>query len=628
MREHIPKLFAVSRNEFRTSVSKRTFLFVCLTTFALSFFTVPKSPELVRELGGSTPLTAMQSSVAILVPFVAATFGYRAVVGERESGTIRILAGTQLSRSNLVLGKVVGQTVATATSVLPGVLLAVAIRAFQYRTLAPGLTLALLLVVLLYIVAVVCIVVSFSTLASSSVQAAALVFVTTVGGLVLWSDIMVPIVWSAVTGSVPGDGLRYPATFEFVTRLSPTDSYYVLSNWVMGAPIGTESAVNQLSSSTSGTANSVHITPWFSFVPLVGVPIGLTTVALWAFNRRSIVMQSNDPFGWVPRLTIPWNRLSLRVPLVGAGLSTHAVDRLPGEWQPIARREFRILSRTPSIWVLGGLVFVSGVLGLSVPRVFQTRLGPLVPLATLQTPGITLLGGWGIVISTFRSVLTERHSGTIRLATGAKPSRASVLFGVVVGRTVAFIIPIVVATLLTCAVATPRYGLVSPRALLGFLLASFGYLLAMGSIGVAISVSSRRQVVVGGVTVMFLALPFFWSLVTNRLYTAVTGRAVDTLSPPADATYFLLSWMMPTNLFRVLTNQLLNTPNSSGPALAVLTNVLQPSVTTNIIMLRSVFGTDVPVWYLHPGIGAVGLMLWFGISLAFAITVFNNIDLD
>src|SRR5699024_7363686 len=95
------------------------------------------------------------------------------------------------------------------------------------------------------------------------------------------------------------------------------------------------------------------------------------------------------------------------------------------------------------IWMLGLLVLASGVAGLSVPTFLQTELGPLVPLAALQTPGITLLAFGGTLFFTFRAIFAERHSGRIRLTTGTGPSRTDVIIGVLIGRTTAVVLPVV-----------------------------------------------------------------------------------------------------------------------------------------------------------------------------------------
>src|SRR5699024_5857864 len=289
-------LLSVSRREFYNSFSNRIFLLILVGFIVVGLMPMSLSPTAVETLGGAASLGDVQPTVGLLVPLIAAALGYRAVIGERESGTIRILAGTRLSRAEIVLGKTLGRSLTTLLFVVPGVCLVTIVDILRYGAFAPVTALGFFVLLSLYILAVTTIVVSLSTLASSSVQASVLVFITAIAGLLLWSDVVVAIVWNLLTGTVPGNELRYSNAFEFVTRLSPNDAYYVLSNWLLGAPIGTDSAASQIAETArmatagTGSAQPIYLTPWFSFVPLVGWPIGLLSVAIWRFDHESLAI--------------------------------------------------------------------------------------------------------------------------------------------------------------------------------------------------------------------------------------------------------------------------------------------------------------------------------------------------
>nr|WP_190303803.1 ABC transporter permease subunit [Haladaptatus sp. R4] len=588
-------------------------------------------PTTVQILGGATPIADVQGTIALLIPFVAATFGYRTIIGERESGTIRILAGTRLSRSDIVLGKIVGQTAATFTPVIFGTIFVVVVDIFSLHRFSVGIALEFVVVALIYTFAVVSIIVSISTLATSSVQSAVLVGVTVLAGLLFWSDLMVTFLWNIFTGTVPGNSLRYPNIFEMASRLSPNDAYYVLTNWVLNVPVGTDSAVTQLTGPLNevarGESQPIYLAPWFSLIPLVGWPFVLVLFSLRAFENGSLTVQHDKESNWIRRLQILWSRPSNWISFGSIVGRRELSSRLPGRWQSIAQREFRILSRSPGIWLLGVLIFVISISSLAVQDIVRNYLGSLVPLAVLQTPGITLFAGSGVVFFTFRALSEERRSGSIRLTAGTKASRVDVIVGILIGRTIAFSVPVLIAIVLTCAVAAPQYGAVPLVELLGFLAASVVFLFAMAAVGVAISTLSRHRVVVGGLAFAFVALPFYWQPVINSFYSIVTGHAVNLLHPPNDPAYFLLKWLLPQNLYRVLTNWLLGVPNSSGTALFVISDVLQPSTISNITTVRSVFGTDIPVWFLHPILTMVGLVLLLGVSQIFSVLVFSRSDL-
>ncbi|ELZ16562.1 ABC transporter [Haloterrigena salina JCM 13891] len=67
-------------------------------------------------------LAVMGQFVIFFVPLIALIAGYMAVVGERRSGSLRVLLSYPFSRSDVVTGKVVGRSVVVAATILVGFL--------------------------------------------------------------------------------------------------------------------------------------------------------------------------------------------------------------------------------------------------------------------------------------------------------------------------------------------------------------------------------------------------------------------------------------------------------------------------------------------------------------------------
>lgn len=616
----------VARMEFRRHLRGKTPWLVGAFLVLLSRLPTPPSPAVQRELGRTAPLANAQVVLAMVIPLAAAALGYYAIIGERESGTIRILAGTAVSRAELVVGKVLGYSGALAVPVISGTLLVVGFDASRYGAVSIPSLVGLLVVALIYVLGCVTIVISLSTIVSSTTRAAVAVFGFATLGTIFWSDVTTPFLWQLIGGSPPGNTMQHVHRFEFLQWLSVTSSYYAITNWLFGAPVGPMSATLQVEEllnqqSVSGSARPAYLAPWVSFLPLIGWPIGSLLLGIATISRGDLALSNRrDLWEHLPQ------RLHVSVGLL-ARLDnwSETLDALPGAWQPLARREFHRFTRSTGVWLVGALVFVAAALSLSPRPVVRDALGSVVPLAALQNP-IRLFGGAGILFGTFRSVISERDSGSIRVTAGTAASRTDILVGILVGRVTAYVIPVSLAVIFVCLLAVPQYGLVPFGALLGFIALTVVYLIAIAGLGVGISVLSRSQPVAGGLVLGVVILSFIWDTILNALYGAATGMQVSGFEPPADPLYLLLEWLPPISLFNVATNPLLGVPNSSGPASWVIID-LQPLVVTNTIVVRTVLGMDIPVWYLHPAMGLVGLLLWFAVPFGAALMQFRRGDL-
>ena len=164
---------------------------------------------------------------------IAMITAYKAVVGERESGSIRVLFGHPATRRDLVLGKVISR------SALLAAILAIATSglgvatAATYGTLSVTLFVAIAGYVALYGVVWAGITVGISAAVSSRLRA-----ITGVLGLFLffgpfhlWERLAVPAFALAFTGSASMEGINplrpstWPAWYEYVMRLNPMQNF-------------------------------------------------------------------------------------------------------------------------------------------------------------------------------------------------------------------------------------------------------------------------------------------------------------------------------------------------------------------------------------------------------------------
>ncbi|WP_458208404.1 ABC transporter permease [Haladaptatus sp. NG-SE-30] len=120
---------AVARKDFRDSLRSR-WLWVLSAIFVGLF--VGSAYFLGSSLGGSKQPVNSDAFigllgnrvVALLVPLIAIVVAYSAIIGERESGTMKLLLSLPHSRQDVIVGKAVGRSGVVAVPILLGLVVA------------------------------------------------------------------------------------------------------------------------------------------------------------------------------------------------------------------------------------------------------------------------------------------------------------------------------------------------------------------------------------------------------------------------------------------------------------------------------------------------------------------------
>ena len=269
-------VLAVARKEFSDSRRSRTLwavvaLFVLVVggvTYGYVEFFVDASPGQAPTSPAERTATAVAilsglfgggtfSPVDLLVPAIGLLLGYKAVVGERETGRIKLLLGLPHSRSDVVFGKLLGRTAVAGLAVLAGFLtagLVLALAGGGGVTLGP--LVALLVLTLLLAAVHVSVGIGVSALAPSSGWATALVIGVVAVFQVLWGVIFFAV--RLVVLESPGDT---PTWFRALRRLSPTNAY-------RRALVATLDAVTDLPTRNVATPADAPLVlqDWFGFV--------------------------------------------------------------------------------------------------------------------------------------------------------------------------------------------------------------------------------------------------------------------------------------------------------------------------------------------------------------------------
>jgi ABC-2 type transport system permease protein len=256
----------VARKEFRDSVRSRwlwalTALFVLFTAgVAYAFGVLEGSGD-----GGSLGLLFfMQSPVTTVVPVAALVVTYKAVVGERDSGSLKLLLSLPHSRRDVVAGKVLGRASALGAGVLAGFAVALVVVVLQYPSFDPvayglfvGLTLA-------FGLTYVAIGVGMSAFVGSRAKALAGAIGLWVVLEFLWGVVAFGLFWVTNGFSLAGLDEGFPAWIQFVQTLSPGAAYSRAASALLPAdPTATLTG--------SPAATPVYLEDW----------VGLVVLAAW-----------------------------------------------------------------------------------------------------------------------------------------------------------------------------------------------------------------------------------------------------------------------------------------------------------------------------------------------------------
>lgn len=239
------------------------------------------APEMIRVLG------SMFLPVYYLVPIVGTMVGYKAIVGERTSGSLKFLLGLPHTRRDVVFGKLLGRAGIVTVAVLIGFAVGGVVLSAFTTAFDAGDFLIFTAVTVLLGVTFVSIAIAFSATTKSSSLAIGGAITLVLLFLLLWALIthsLIPYAASELSLMDPSATMD-PSTpvppdwLLFLERLNPTNAYVNAVNSVLFPANGTQ----------PGMPNQpFYLEGWFGFVILafwLVVPIGLAYIR---FERADI----------------------------------------------------------------------------------------------------------------------------------------------------------------------------------------------------------------------------------------------------------------------------------------------------------------------------------------------------
>lgn len=285
----------VARKDFEDAVRSKMlwgiiFVFVAFLSMALlsadQLFPDPVTVTATMALVGVAMLAQL------FIPGIALVAGYLSVVGERRSGSLRVLLSYPFSRFDIVAGKLVGRALVTGTALTVGFavasILVVALYGTPDVTTFVGFVATGLLVGLTF----TGLAVGGSAAAPTRGRAMTLTIGSFMGMVFFWKPVAVGLYY-AVTGTLPG--IQADSWYFLLKRLNPLEAYRVLTGTVLDqrvnevpefpledVPVTTPPEQLELANRLAGEV-PFYLEDWFSVVVLLAWGLIPVTVGYWRF---------------------------------------------------------------------------------------------------------------------------------------------------------------------------------------------------------------------------------------------------------------------------------------------------------------------------------------------------------
>jgi len=279
---------AVARKDFQDAVRSwmfwglSLFFFVLLVavTGTISYF----GEDIAAEGATTEALVLFVSQITrLVIPLIALILGWKAIAGERETGSIKILLSLPHSRTDVVLGKLLGRSAVLSLSLVIGFVLAAVPVAALLGTFDVTDYVGLLVVSVLYGVAYTALAITVSSLIRSTTLAAAAAFGIFVLFYAVWPALVFAAVLLIAFEYLPDSDLVAELVLLFQS-LNPNAAYGNVLSLVTSVAELDEDAVAQLEATFDGSI-PFYLQDWFALVVLlawIAVPIA---IAAYRFDR-------------------------------------------------------------------------------------------------------------------------------------------------------------------------------------------------------------------------------------------------------------------------------------------------------------------------------------------------------
>jgi ABC-2 type transport system permease protein len=262
-------LAAVARKDFQDSIRVKWFwalaaLFVLFAGGAAYLYA-----EVLQNTEGTGVgfLVLLSGAAGTLIPVIGLVLGYKTIVGERESGSLKLLLGLPHTRGEVVVGKLIGRSAVVTIAIVIGYAVAagMGLVLFDQFDVVDFAIFTLLSVLLAF--AWIGISLGLSTATASTSRAMAAAFGFWLMFEFLWGTLVVPLLVWASNGFSGSLFVTSPPEWAQLLNVLPPTAAFSNANGVIADVLG-----------TVGEATPWFTEPWFGLVVLLAwvvVPVGL-----------------------------------------------------------------------------------------------------------------------------------------------------------------------------------------------------------------------------------------------------------------------------------------------------------------------------------------------------------------
>lgn len=227
---------AVARKDVRDAARAKS-VWLLTGLFLLLFVGLTYlTPRLVTDDEFVNYLGISAAVVAMFLPLVGIVLGYKAVIAERESGSIALLLSLPHSRRDVVIGKFVGRSIVLGVPTAVGLVVAAPLVAVRYASFAPLQYLGFSIATIVYGLTFLALSIALSTATTKSRRVTTAAFGAYIALVMFWAgivDFLVRFLYRFQSSPLETP----PGWATFVKLLDPRLAYsYVLSD-VIGSDL-------------------------------------------------------------------------------------------------------------------------------------------------------------------------------------------------------------------------------------------------------------------------------------------------------------------------------------------------------------------------------------------------------
>lgn len=227
----------VARKDFADAVRSKMFWALSILMILFAFIGLYAPQAFQDDPDAEFAVALLSSPMLILVPIISLVVGYMAIVGERQTGSIRMMLSLPLKRKEVLVGKFVGRTGVVTIPILLAFVLAIPFVYFLYGSFpaedyARFVTRALLLAVVFVALAVG---------VSGSFDSRGKALGSIIGLFVLfeWLWGLLPLgIYYVLNSDVPTES--QPDWYEFILEIAPSEAARAVVDAVFSLSISTD----------------------------------------------------------------------------------------------------------------------------------------------------------------------------------------------------------------------------------------------------------------------------------------------------------------------------------------------------------------------------------------------------